>query len=381
MSGNQNNGLHLSDLSVQNFRGIQDLTIKKLGRVTLIAGRNGVGKTSVLDALRVYATRGSREEFDRLLRRKEEYAVASHIEQIFLPDYAALFFGRQAIRESPISIGSVSSDQNRLEIHVKTVEDLFFPEQELLVRNMFDPEMKILRIQFQNGESMLSLECGKPELTEQLANLTGMLRRLGVRRAPGLPAPIACTSLGPGLPNNRMLVNSWNKIALTEEESIPLEALGVAKMPIDRITLIQQGNDGHTHAEGSYFVVKHQNYAGRVPLKSLGDGITRLFATGLALAVSRNGFLLIDEVENGLHYSVIKHIWTMTMKVAQDYNIQVFATTHSFDCIQAFAEAADENKETESVLVRLGREQEKTHAVEYTEEELKVAGEQGIEVR
>ena len=51
--------LHLPDLYIEGFRGIDKLSIPRLGRVTLLAGRNSVGKTTVLDAVRVYAARGS----------------------------------------------------------------------------------------------------------------------------------------------------------------------------------------------------------------------------------------------------------------------------------------------------------------------------------
>ena len=55
---NSDTGLLLPDLSIENFRGIRKLSISRLGRVTLFAGRNGVGLTTVLDAIRVYAARG-----------------------------------------------------------------------------------------------------------------------------------------------------------------------------------------------------------------------------------------------------------------------------------------------------------------------------------
>ena len=50
--------LHLPDLTIKGFRGIDELSIPRLGRVTLLAGKNSVGKTTVLDAVRVYAARG-----------------------------------------------------------------------------------------------------------------------------------------------------------------------------------------------------------------------------------------------------------------------------------------------------------------------------------
>ena len=75
-------------------------------------------------------------------------------------------------------------------------------------------------------------------------------------------------------------------------------------------------------------------------MKSLGDGITRLFAAGLALANSRNGFLVVDEAENGIHYSVQRDFWRMVLLAAHQYNVQVVATTHSRDCVKGFARAA-----------------------------------------
>ena len=51
--------LHLPDLHISGFRGIKSLDVSRLGRVTLIAGKNGVGKTTLLDAIRVYASRGN----------------------------------------------------------------------------------------------------------------------------------------------------------------------------------------------------------------------------------------------------------------------------------------------------------------------------------
>ena len=70
-------GLHLPDLVIKGFRGIEDLTVSRLGQVNLISGRNGVGKTSVLDAVRIYAARGQYRVLSEILRTREEFSRAS----------------------------------------------------------------------------------------------------------------------------------------------------------------------------------------------------------------------------------------------------------------------------------------------------------------
>ncbi|MCY3640969.1 MAG: AAA family ATPase, partial [Gammaproteobacteria bacterium] len=101
----------------------------------------------------------------------------------------------------------------------------------------------------------------------------------------------------------------------------------------------------------------------------------------LGLANSRGGFLLLDEAENGIHYSVQPRFWEMVLHTAERHGIQVFATTHSFDCVRGFAEAAIANRAVQANLVRLDRDEEGIRAVPYSEEGLKAAADQGIEVR
>ena len=117
------------------------------------------------------------------------------------------------------------------------------------------------------------------------------------------------------------------------------------------------------------------------PLKSLGDGALRIFGIALALANSRDGFLLIDESENGIHHSIQRDFWRMVLQTAQANNVQVLATTHSWDCIKGFAYAAAECEDAEGVLVRLSMRNGDLRAVEYPEDELKIAADQRIEVR
>ena len=107
----------------------------------------------------------------------------------------------------------------------------------------------------------------------------------------------------------------------------------------------------------------------------------RLFGVALALANSQDGFLLIDEAENGIHHSVQRDFWKMVLKTAHENNVQVLATTHSWDCVAGYAMAATEIEEVDGALVRIERRPGGIRAVEYPEDDLDVIARQGIEVR
>lgn len=84
-------------------------------------------------------------------------------------------------------------------------------------------------------------------------------------------------------------------------------------------------------------VVGMKGQDGRVPIGSLGDGMRRLMVIATALAFTKQGRLFVDEIDTGLHYSVMSDMWKLVVAKASAANSQVFATTHSWDCIEGLA--------------------------------------------
>ena len=108
--------------------------------------------------------------------------------------------------------------------------------------------------------------------------------------------------------------------------------------------------------------------------------MSRLLGLSLALVQSQNGILLIDEIESELHYSVLPDIWKLIFHTAKELNVQVFATTHSKDCLEAFAAASHEYK-GEGMFIRLQRQGETIVAKSIEEERLALAVDYDVEVR
>ena len=379
MVNDPNGGLHLTSLSIRGFRGIRELDIPRLGRVTLLAGKNGVGKTAVTEAVQLYASRGHESVWSEIATRHEEFAptVDDDGDLSLDPNPAALLHSRKVSTNSCMEIGPRGSENDR-RLTIKIVP-LSEEEAEFLEMQRPDAASGVtplaMEVAFGNHRKTMPLSlshCFGPGNNKR----SRFYRRFFDDRR-NFPSGQACRSLGPGLPNDAEVADLWDGIALTEDEKHAIRALNlVIDGEAERATTI-----GETLRRRRQIVVKLRGRDRRAPLRSLGDGATRLFGAALTLAGSRDGFMVIDEAENGIHHSVHDAFWRMVLQTAEENNVQVFATTHSFDCVRGFARAAKDSPESEGVLVRLEKAGERTRAVMYSAEDLETAADQHIEVR
>ena len=372
-------GLLLPSLSVTGFRGIEDLSIPRLGRVTLFAGKNGVGKTSVLEAIRLYAARGSYPALAEILRGREEFSadVDEDGDEVLRPDWSALFHGRGIPENKSIAIGPQDSGKHyekllRISI-VSRLLKLAMQAGSPGAETLSDDDIQALVIHFGGQDVELPVA--------DLAYPKPSYKRSG-NNAFQSPSGVRCESVGPDLPDSSHAARLWDRVALTEAESRTVQALNLIAgdgVEVERIAVV--GDERAPRRSRRRIIVKFKGQEHPVPLKSLGDGATRLFGVALALATSQDGFLVIDEAENGIHYSVQRDFWNMVLRTAGRNRVQVFATTHSWDCVAGFAQAAIALDDVEGTLIRLERSGNQIRAIEYSEDELGVAAEQRIEVR
>ncbi len=334
--------LHLPSLVIKNFRGIDELTIPRLGRVTLLAGKNGVGKTTVLDAVRVWAGHGRARVYDSvLIDRGDSYPENVENKPRVVVDRAALFTNRTHGPKSVISIGQVGNADDAVNLSAH-------PNQTV------------------GGQSVSPDTFGNIELT---------------RNGSGPRIEMTCNTLGPNVPNDEVVQQYWNEVALTPHEDRALEALNlITDSNVERVAALGSPIDGGT-TQPRRMMAKVTGRDYQVALRSLGDGAMRTYAVALALAKSSGGFLLIDEVENGIHHSIQPKFWNMVLQTAQRNNVQVLATTHSWDCVRGFAQAANELEDVEGVLVRIQRVPIGLRAITYDESRLENIAKHGIEVR
>ena len=366
-------GLQLPSLSIKGFRGISTLAIPNMGRVTLITGKNGVGKTTVLEAVRIYADRARYQILRTILRDREETIVAvdEDGDDVSAPNIETLFHRGNFGRDDSIIIGKTD------DIHPLTIKSSpawrqasFFHEEPPT------NEAPILNITFGPYAHEVYVEDLLPPFRTR--------RRRRNETTAHLPPSIVCESSGPGIIDNSSMTSFWDDVVFTEREKRAVRALQlVYGREVEGVTMVADEDDRVRlrPRNSRKAVVKMKGQEGPVPLKSLGDGAVRLFTIALALANSRDGFLVIDEAENGIHHSMQADFWKMILRTAHDYNVQVIASTHGWDCVVGFAQATLETPDAEGILVRIENNGGDMRIIEYPEENLQMVATYGIEVR
>ena len=118
-----------------------------------------------------------------------------------------------------------------------------------------------------------------------------------------------------------------------------------------------------------------------VPIPLMGEGMGRLMTLVLAIAAAKNGTVMIDDVDTGLHYSIMPKVWEGLRQMAQKSNVQVFTTTHSWECMRAAHDAFSGESEHDLCVQRLDRTENVVKATRFDYEMTETALEAGMELR
>lgn len=167
--------------------------------------------------------------------------------------------------------------------------------------------------------------------------------------------------------------DQFSKLDSKNQQNVLVETLKIIEPNLQRIALISRGEIPILHGDIGVGEL--------MPLSVMGDGMVRICSIILAIANASNGIVLIDEVENGLHHSVLKKLWIAIGDIARRFNTQIFATTHSYECIVAAHTAFSECSPYDFALYRLEKIKGKIKVIAYDQERLESTIESEWEVR
>lgn len=371
----------MKSIYIRNFKNIRELSIDKLAKVNLLVGKNSVGKSSFLEALSIYLAKGNeiwlRELLESrggmLLNRQNDKEELEILNGQF---YLSLFTGREEnySKNYAIQIGESSEDIEAVQINQVLIvteekEDVFNGGAMIRRRTItaedladsFDDSLNIdgkgLEISCGNNKSLISYRRVASRMWNYKTNFQYV------------------HTVDFQTDKNAIL---FDNVSLTPVEKYIIQALQIINPKITRINFLNIGNM-RMGRDPRVPIVTLEGDNNKYLLSAMGDGINRILTIILAMLNCKGGTLLLDEFETGLHYSVQDELWKIIFMLAEELDIQVFATTHSNDCVNSFARV---NRKNEGMVIRLEERKGNVTSVTYANnEELKFATTNNIEIR
>ena len=310
----------LERLQIRNYRAFRDLEMPRLSRVNLVAGRNNAGKTSLLEAIFLLAGAGrpalamngnilrtiDRDSKDRVTRE-------TIVETLWKP----LFFGFDAGNAIEITAEHELSGPLSLRMALEARNTLELPLKDAGRTDLTPTDQLVFAYrQGHNDEVTSAAQLGTDGIEFK-------------QQQEKLPFPA-------GLQSSRERTDRDDAIRLgslrkRKQGDVLLKALQVIE---PRLRSVEDNS-----ASGTPMIWGDIGLPELVPLAVMGEGMTRFASIVLAMVDVAGGVMLIDEVENGIHHSVLPDMWRAINDASRRFSVQVFATTHSFECAQAADQA------------------------------------------
>lgn len=341
--------LFLDSLQIENYRCFRSLRIERLGRVNLFVGKNNAGKSSILEAVRLCASRGDEHVLWTILDSHDETRRAGRAQEDLLYAVKQLFHGRESEwwDGAEIRIGPLNEPAASISISIVIAPD--------------------------GSEQVLATAAGN---TRRLFSVDGQSRSWKFSSPLRLSETmLRQTHIPPEGLSSETAAMLWDLITLTDLEESVIDALRIISPEIERISFVGE------HGQYRIPMAKLTNQEKPIPLRSLGDGVGRMLGIALSLVSARGGVLLLDEVENGIHFAAQEQLWQLIFRLAHQLNTQVFATSHSWDCIEAFQGAASLDRHEDAALVRLDVRRDVVVPTTFSERDLSIVTRDRIEVR
>lgn len=304
---------HFSKLHIESYKIFQNFTIEKFNKINIFAGLNNTGKTSLLEAIYLLTKQNDVNAFFEIVRLKNKFEKlipiwinktlddsAIKINGVYngvstgvaISKYEASDIDKAGYITS-VQVESFIDDENKnsskVDLYEYTPLKLYYENIKVLCHSMF-------KSPFFYKESDLLLSYSKSYEKKLMPTIVKFLKKVDAQ---------------------------IKDIGLTEEYGI------------------------------KRFLVDSQKYSDKkIDITSYGEGLQRIFEISLAFAYAKHGVILIDELETGIHHSLLIEFTKFIQELSAKFNVQVFVTSHSKECIDAFVKNGVRNSEISAYILQ-----------------------------
>lgn len=356
----------LESLRVENYRGLRSLELDSLAPITLIGGRNGSGKTSVLEAI-----------FLALGSHRAEILLNSNVTRLENPDSGLPVPVPVSLSPEPYWTALFTDQDSARKIHIEIHDEQYGPFSITLSRDDSSlPNVSLPSVLHEPAsdwppQPRLQIESVGPGDIHRTRTATFTVKGIDLTDGPEDFIPIIAAIKSPSLrADSAVNAQGLGMLRREKQQEVLIDALKVVEPKIEDI------EDSASTGFPSIWADIGSNEL--VPLSTLGGGAMQVASLILSVARARNGVALIDEIESGVHHSALENLWKAIDLVARQFGTQIIATTHSYDCIRAMRDALDAER---ARYVRMDKRNGTAVPAIYTPDVLDAALEFELEVR
>lgn len=363
-------------IKVRNFKGFQEFSMDNMSRINLIAGVNNVGKTAFLESMFLHCG---------------AYNPALTLSIDTFRGFNKIHIEFSGMDRSPWdSLFNKFDKSNRIEIEgefedgsVRIVNlQLVSPSNEILEKKSnIQYNIPVHGSQPLDTKNTIVLRLRYEELPERKSKKKKTAGSSFLSIGPdGVSAPITKNPPFPAifLPARFRIppeedAKRFSNLEVIDQQNMLLDALKLIEPRLKRIAVVATGAAPVLYGD--------IGFSQMLQLPNMGDGMSRLASIILAIGNAPNGVVLIDEVENGFHHTMMPKVWSAIRRAARDSNTQIFATTHSLECITSAHEAFSQGENYDLLVHRLKRVDDTVKDVTFSKSDLDAALELKMDVR
>jgi|KBSSwiStaDraftv2_1062776.scaffolds.fasta_scaffold80080_2 predicted ATP-dependent endonuclease of OLD family len=354
----------ITSLAIENFRGLQQVVLEELRRVNLIVGGNDTGKTSVLEALVLLFGDAAAIRSLPITFRTNQTGVQTADDQNDRETFWSwLFYDR----DSKHRIALAAKIDSQATVRVKTEmlpehKHARAPIEPVLIR-IDSREINQIRAKapIVPGGGVELLRIGENRLS-----IAGANSPPGFRMAVLSTRPTNPTADAENYNQVALLADGERRVEKVMKEIEPnLNRLRYAKLPRTTAPLI----------------FADVGLSRSIPSSQMGQAFNRILHIYTQVLAHQTNILLIDEIENGIFSESMPVVWRGLLAMCEQEGVQIFATTHSRECVMAANSVAHERGSDELCVQRLQLVKRKVEAVRLGSQHLEMAAEMGLEVR
>jgi AAA domain, putative AbiEii toxin, Type IV TA system len=379
---------NLESINIQQFRGVRDLELQNLGLINLLVGINNSGKTSVLEALNIYCHPLDLRTWLSTARLREQEAfrvrtpVMDALQWLFA--HQARFDKEQPQRGRIVIASEGSFPVKRMDAGYEQIEGIWVSDKKNRRPYRDDQDLESeevpgirrgLELQINLDTKQLNIFGSHENISENFQLWEDeFLSKLSGKREPKINTAMVTPS------SHRSEIGQIRLLSEARFQNFKFDVLTLLKQLDSNISDIEilLSTDSATHSRFNIYI--HHERLGLAPISTFGDGVRRLLHIALKLASVRGGVLLIDELESTIHTEALQNSFNWLVKWCKEMDVQLFATTHSLETVDALLEVTESSSEL--VLYRLESKEDKTRVFRHDWNRLKRLREElGQEVR